>query len=96
MQCGPVSVSVEINSNIKSFWQLQFDCIAVPVGLNCPGAGRAFLMSEQNKAGNEVCLTGGVERKNNNLCQLVMVSSNDLQEIYHTQVICSTDKYQIQ
>ena len=53
-------------------------------------------MSKQNKAGNELCLTGGAERKNNNLCQLVMVSSNDLQEIYHTQVICSTDKYQIQ
>ena len=54
-------------------------------------------MSKQNKAGNEVWLTGGSARKNNNLCQLVaMVSSNDLQEIYHTQVICSTDKYQIQ
>ena len=48
-------------------------------------------MSKQNKAGNELCLTGGVERKNNNLCQLVMVSSNDLQEIYHTQVTCSSD-----
>ena len=53
-------------------------------------------MSKQNKAGNELCLTGGAQRKNNNLCQLVMVSSNDLQEIHHTQVICSADKYQIQ
>ena len=53
-------------------------------------------MSKQNKASNELCLTGGAQRKNNNLCQLVMVSSNDLQEIHHTQVICSADKYQIQ